>query len=398
MGMTNAFRVPQVIYSGRGSLQALSDEAPRFGTKALIVSDRIMSELGYVRRVEALLTQAGIACALYAEVNTEPTDTYVAQGLYVLNENDCDLVVAIGGGSCIDTAKAIAVMAVNDGYIGDYMAFRKSFTEKPIPLIAIPTTAGTGSEVTSVTVITNTKDDIKMMIRQPELIPAVAIVDAELTLSSPPHVTAATGIDALCHAIEAYISRHRQPLTDVLALSAIEKIVNNIGKAYRDGDDLDAREEMSIAAMQAGMAFTNASVCLVHGMSRPIGAMFHVPHGVSNAMLLSTVMEYSKAACLDRLAEIGRVLHLHEGVSSDEQVADAVVRQLEQLCADLAIPNMQQWGIDRERFEAVLDKMATDAIASGSPANNPKVPSHDEIVRLYRKAYSAAFAATHSRS
>ncbi|MCL6453349.1 MAG: iron-containing alcohol dehydrogenase [Alicyclobacillus sp.] len=387
------FRVPPVIYSGRGSLQALATVAPTLGTKALVVTDQVMSNLGYPARVCEMLHHAGVAHAVYAGVNTEPTDVHVDEGLQLFRDAHCDFIVAIGGGSCIDAGKAVAVMAVHDGYIGDYMAERKWFDNQPAPLVAIPTTAGTGSEVTSVTVITNTRDDVKMMIRQPALIPSVAIVDAELTLSSPPKVTAATGIDALCHAVEAYLSRRRQPLTDALALSAIDKIMRSIERAYADGQDLEAREQMSMAAMQAGMAFTNASVCLVHGMSRPIGALFHVPHGISNAMLLPTVLRYSAPDCEDRLADIGRTLNPDLRSVSDEAAAADVLRRVDQLCANLAIPNMQQWGIHPVAFEDALDKMATDAIASGSPANNPKVPSHGEIVELYRAAYSAQFAA-----
>lgn len=383
------FTVPRVIYTGIKSLEKLATAAPSIGSKVLIVTDEIMAGLGHVERVASLLQKSGLAYAVYAGVNAEPTDVHVDEALGVFKDTKCDVVIGLGGGSCIDAAKAVAVMAVHEGYIGDYIGGGKLFDKTPIPLIAIPTTAGTGSEVSSVTVITNTKDGIKMMIRQAALTPSVAIVDPLLTVSSPPKVTAATGIDALCHAIEAYISQRRQPLTDTLAMSAIQKILSHIGRAYADGQDLEARQAMSIAAMEAGMAFTNASVCLVHGMSRPIGAMFHVPHGVSNAMLLPTVLEYSKDACTDRLANIGRVLHLGAMGASDTDMAASTVQYVTQLCASLDIPNMKQWGIDENEFTVTLEKMATDAIASGSPANNPKVPTHEEIVELYKSAYAA---------
>ena len=387
MSSVGDFRVPSVVYTGIGSVEKLAAVVPSLCSKVLIVTDKIMTDLGHVARIEEQLTKAGLAYAVYAGVNAEPTDVHVDEALRVFYNTDCDAVIGFGGGSCIDAAKAVSVMAVHAGYIGDYMGGNKLFDKTPVPLIAIPTTAGTGSEVTSVTVITNTKADIKMMIRQQALIPLAAIVDPMLTVSSPPKVTAATGIDALCHAIEAYISKRRQPLTDTLAMSAIQKIVNNISRAYADGEDLEAREAMAIAAMEAGMAFTNASVCLVHGMSRPIGAMFHVPHGVSNAMLLPTVLAYSKDACTDRLANIGRALNLGAEGDSDDDVATRTVHHVTDLCAKLDIPNMKQWGIDENEFTYALDKMASDAIASGSPANNPKVPSHDEIVALYKTAY-----------
>jgi alcohol dehydrogenase class IV len=294
-------------------------------------------------------------------------------------------------GTSIYAAKAVSVIATNGGYIGDYMGGKKAIRQDPVPLIAIPTTAGTGSEVTSVTVISNTKDDIKMMIRHPHFIPKIAIVDPMLTLSTPPHVTAATGVDALCHAIEAFISRRAQPLTDILALSAIELITKNLRIAYNNGDDLDAREKIALASMQAGAAFPNSSVTLVHGMSRPIGALFHVPHGVSNAMLLPAVIEFTKDSAIDRLAVVGRTICPDLKGLNNEEMADLTIVEIKQLCQDLNIPNMKTWGIDKEKFDRVVSKMATDAIDSGSPGNNPRVPTHEEIVSLYDHCYDYDF-------
>ncbi|MCL6601228.1 MAG: iron-containing alcohol dehydrogenase, partial [Alicyclobacillus macrosporangiidus] len=278
-------------------------------------------------------------------------------------------------------------------YIGDYMGGRTPIPNAPIPVIAIPTTAGTGSEVTDVTVITNTAEDIKMMIKHPAFLPAVAVVDPLLTLSSPPSVTAATGVDALCHAIEAYISRRAQPMTDTLALTAIDAIVKHLRRAYQDGQDVEARERMAVAAMQAGAAFSNASVCLVHGMSRPIGAVFHVPHGISNAMLLPAVLEYTLDAAVARLAVIARVVNPALANVSDRDAAVALVADVKRLCRDLNIPNLRGWGIDKTAFDEAVAKMARDAIASGSPGNNPRVPSAEEIEALYQVAYDYDFSA-----
>ncbi|MDN4593083.1 iron-containing alcohol dehydrogenase [Polycladomyces subterraneus] len=389
--MINEFRIPSVVLYGRDSFSQVGVHAANLGSKALIVSDRIMEKLDYIRRCEQLLDQAGVASVSYLGVNSEPTDQHVATALELFQKENCDLLIAIGGGSCLDAAKAVSIVAVNGGYIGDYIGGKKEIAHQPIPLIAVPTTAGTGSEVTSVTVITNTTNDVKMMIKHPAFIPAVAIVDPILTLSSPPHVTAATGIDALCHAIEAYLSRRAQPLTDTLALSAIRLISQNIRTVYENGDHIVARENMALAAMQAGMAFSNASVCLVHGMSRPIGAIFHVPHGISNAMLLPAVLEFSKEACIERLACIGRVFSEDLKSVSDVEAADAVVSMIKQLCLDLDIPNMKQQGIDRTEFERVVDKMAADALESGSPGMNPRIPTHAEIVELYHYCYDYNF-------
>ncbi|WP_421072846.1 iron-containing alcohol dehydrogenase [Pelotomaculum propionicicum] len=385
------FRMTQVLFYGRGSFSTIGEQTALRGSKALIISDHIMEKLGVLSRCEKHLEQAEVAYTAYLNVDTEPSDIHVAESLDLLLREKCDVIVAVGGGSCIDTAKAVAVLASNGGYIGDYIGMKTPIKKDPVKLIVVPTTAGTGSEVTSVTVINNSKDDVKMMIKNLAFMPSVAIVDPVLTLSLPPHVTAATGIDALCHAVEGYISRLAQPLTDILALSAIKLIWENLKLAYTNGSDIDARENMSLAATQAGMAFSNSSVCLVHGMSRPIGAMFHVPHGVSNAMLLPGVLEFTKGHATERLAVIGRLLKPELQNKRDQEVVETLLQDLIQLCKDLKIPNMKTWGIERDKFEQVVAKMATDALASGSPANNPRVPSVEETIELYRYCYDYNF-------
>ncbi|UOF91361.1 iron-containing alcohol dehydrogenase [Fodinisporobacter ferrooxydans] len=392
------FRVPQTVFYGRDSFSKVGEQAARLGNKVLLISDRIMEKIGNIERCQHFLKEAGIPYALYLDVNSEPTDVHVAESLAVFQQEQCDVIVAVGGGSCIDAAKAVAVLATNGGYIGDYMGGKTPIKKTPVPLVAVPTTAGTGSEATNVTVITNTAEDIKMMIKHPAFTAAVAIVDPILTISSPAHVTAATGVDALCHAVEAYISRLAQPLTDTLALSAIEAIGKNLRTAYQNGADIDAREQMALASMQAGMAFSNASVCLVHGMSRPIGAVFHVPHGVSNAMLLPAVLEFTKESCKEQLAVIGKLLRPDVAGGSTDELADVTIMEIKQLCRDLNIPNMKTWGIDQKIFAQAVSKMATDAIASGSPGNNPRVPSHEEIVQLYHICYDYDFSQNNTES
>ena len=385
-------RTPQTTYYGRKAFDNVGTEAALKGKKALIVSDKIMDSLGYVKECQSLLQKQKIQSEVYLGVNSEPTDQYVAEALNVLKREQCDIVISLGGGSCIDTAKAIAVLATNEGYIGDYMGGNKIAANDPVSHIAIPTTAGTGSEATDVTVITNTKNDVKMMIKQPAFMPDVAIVDPLLTLSSPKNVTAATGVDALSHAIEAYLSKKAHPMTDTLALSAMKLILDNLLIAYNDGENVDAREAMSLGSYQAGIAFSNASVCLVHGMSRPIGALFHVPHGISNAMLLPAVLEFSKEACIDRLADIGRIFKPESERLSNEEAAEIAVKSVKELCQQLNIPNLKGWGIDQQAFETAVDKMAVDAIDSGSPANNPRVPTFSELVDLYHVCYEYQFS------
>lgn len=392
-----AFRTPKAIFYGRGSFESVGKEAVQRGKKALIVSDKIMEQLGNVGRCRQLLATEGVESIVYAGVNSEPTDHYVQESLDFLLAENCDIIISLGGGSCIDTAKAIAVLAKNEGYIGDYRGGQKLATQPPIPHIAIPTTAGTGSEATDVTVITNTTNDVKMMIKQPAFMPDVAIVDPLLTLSSPKPVTAATGVDALSHAIEAYLSKRAHPMTDTIALSAMKLIVENILTAYDDGENIDARESMSLGSLQAGMAFTNASVALVHGMSRPIGALFHVPHGFSNAMLLPAVLEFSKDACVERLANLGRIFKPNH-VLTDQEAADIAVESVKELCQKLRIPNLKEWGIQEETFTQAISKMAEDALDSGSPANNPRVPTKGELENLYRDCYDYQFSTPEVKS
>lgn len=392
MTVISKFEMPNHVVYGADSLNQLGEITVKHGKKALIVSDRIMEKIGYVKKCVELLEAQGVATAFYLDANTEPTDVFVDDALKICQEFEADVIVTIGGGSCIDTAKAVSVVATNGGYVGDYMGGKKIAAVPPIPLIAIPTTAGTGSEATDVTVITNTKADIKMMIKQHAFLPKVAIVDPLLTMSAPKHVTAATGIDALCHAMESYISKKAQPMTRIFSKSAIQSIIQNIKHVYDHGDDVAAREKLSIAALEAGVAFSNASVTLVHGMSRPVGALFHVPHGVSNAMLLPAVLEFSREAAKEDLAELARLILDNTAEKTAEELTDELIQTVKQLCSDLEIPNMEGWGIDRTEFEAAVDKMATDAIASGSPGNNPRVPTHAEIVELYKICYDYNFA------
>lgn len=382
----NIFEMPQKLVYGKDALKNLGDCAKQHGDKVLIVSDQVMEKLGYLDTITKNLEQAGLPTVSYLGANTEPSDIYVDEALTLFNDNQCEVIVTVGGGSCIDTAKAVAVVATNGGYIGDYMK-DKIATKAPVPLIAIPTTAGTGSEVTDVTVINDTTHHIKMMIKQSAFLPKVALVDPALTLTSPQNVTAATGLDALCHSMESYFSRKAQPMTQTFSLAAIEKIMSYLEQAYQDGSNFEARNAMSLAATQAGLAFSNASVTLIHGMSRPIGSLFHVPHGISNAMLLPAVLDYTRDAAIEPLSEIQHHLHPEETGTSAE-LADRFIQSVKEICQKLAIPNLKDWGIEEKAFEDALDKMAEDALASGSPSNNPKIPTHDEIVELYRICYT----------
>lgn len=381
------FRMPQVLLQGPGSLALMGKEVKRLGKKKpLLVTDEIMEKAGYADQVKAILVEAGCEVAVYNGVGGEPGDKHVEAGLAEYKKNDCDFLVALGGGSPIDTAKAIGILETNGGKITDYMGADK--VAKPIPpLVCIATTSGTGSEVTKFTIIADTAKDVKMLIASPFIIPTVAVADPALTLSVPPSVTAATGLDAFCHAIEAFVTKKEQPMCDVLALNAVRLVSENLRKAWCNGDDLEARANMMLASTQAGMAFNNASVTLIHGMSRPIGAVFHVPHGISNAVLLPVWAEYTYIAKPEKFALVAEAMGETVAGLPVLEAAHKAVDAIMKLCRDVEIPPIRELIKDKEEFEKRLEKMAHDAVASGSPGNNPRFVTEPRIVELYKKAY-----------
>lgn len=353
----------------------------------MVVTDAGMLKLGVLEQVLSILRDARIDVAVFADVQPDPTDRNVLEGLTRYRAAGAEAVVALGGGSAIDCAKVIAMLTANPLPMSQYMGYHKVL-RSGAPLIAIPTTAGTGSEATKVAVITDTERDVKMMMLDVQLLPTVALVDYRLTLSMPPALTAAVGVDTLTHGIEAYVSRKANALTDPIALSCIRLVSQHLRAAFREPGNELAREGMMLAATQGGMAFSNSSVCLVHGMSRPIGALFHVPHGLSNAVLLPTVTRYSIAGAPGRYAVVARAFGCASEKDSDDRAIHNLVEALESLNRDLEVPPLRDCkGVDAARFERSLDKMANDALASGSPQNNPRVPTAEEIVQLYRQAW-----------
>ncbi|MFH0962950.1 MAG: iron-containing alcohol dehydrogenase [Planctomycetota bacterium] len=385
--MPNVFSIPSRVLTGAGSFASLADEVARLGAqKPLIVSDPGMEKAGLVEKARANLSAARLRASAFTGVQPDPTMDNVVAGLAALRENACDSVLALGGGSSIDCAKAVAVLATNPGSIRDYQGANK-IPNAGLPLLAIPTTAGTGSEVTRVCIITDTERNVKMLLIDPHLMPTVAIVDPELTYSMPPALTAGTGVDALTHAIEAYVSVKHQPITDALALSAVRRLSANLLRAFRNPADKEARSEALQGSLEAGMAFSNSSVCLVHGMSRPIGACFHLPHGLSNAILLPTVVEYSLPGAPERYRDLALAMGLAVDPADLDAAGRALVAALRKLNRDVKIPGPRELGIDRAQWEKLAPKMAGDALASGSPNNNPRVPAADEIVALYMKLW-----------
>jgi alcohol dehydrogenase len=350
------FYAPRAIRFGAGTRLELPQQLEAFQAKRpLIVTDAWVVNSGAVPELPG--------ARVFSEVQPDPTDLNVAAGLEAFDQHQADSIVAIGGGSPIDCAKAIR-------------------HQRPgTALIAIPTTAGTGSEATYVMVITDTKSNVKRPLKTPSILPDAAIVDFELTMSMPKPLTAYVGVDTLTHGIEAFVASTASAMTDVMAESSMRLTHRHLRAAWSDGADRGAREGMSLAALQAGMAFGNSSTALVHGMSRPMGAVFHIPHGLSNAVLLPAVTNFSWPGSPDRYSNICGYLEI-------SPTREDLVGYLERLNRDLEIPRLRDICPGGEAaFRAALPKMADDALASGSPGVNPVVPTAEEIIQLYWEAW-----------
>ncbi|MDC0173342.1 iron-containing alcohol dehydrogenase [Gammaproteobacteria bacterium] len=383
--MSSRIILPRVLQIGAGASKEVGVILKNMGLhRPLIVTDKIMVQLSYIERIMECMNDMDISADVFDDTVPEPTVHSIRAGVDQVRSGNYDCIIALGGGSPIDSAKAIAILGKYGGEMRDYK-FPRIVDEPGLPIIAIPTTAGTGSEVTKVTVITDETTDEKMMCLGVGFMPVVALVDYELSLSVPARTTADTGIDAMTHAIEAYVSKKASLYTDTQAIAAMKLLGPNLRRVFHDGSDQQAREQMMLGATLAGAAFSNASVALVHGMSRPIGASYHVPHGLSNAMLLPAVTEYSIPAAADRYADCARAIGVADENDTTETANRKLMDELHALNKELQVPSPEAFGIDREHFLGNLNSMANQALASGSPANNPRVPDANEIIELYKK-------------
>lgn len=383
--MAREFIVPGQMITGSGALTMAAAVLGQLGKKAMIVTDKVMIQLGNCEKVEAVLKDQGVAYTVYSEITGEPTDVMIENGLKQYKEEGCDFLVALGGGSPIDSMKAIGALVVSGGNISDYMG--KIIDVEMPPMAAIPTTAGTGSEATQFTIITDTKKDIKMLLKGKVLMPSLAIIDPQFTMTAPPKITAATGLDALCHAVEAYTSGKAQTLSDTFAMSAVKRIFSYLPAAFHDGKDEEARVEMSVAALEAGIAFNNASVTLIHGMSRPIGALFHIAHGLSNAMLLKECLSFALEGAYERFAELGRAIGAASDADSEKEASQKFLAAVVDLTKELEIPTLEEFGVDREAFFHAIGKMASDAMDSGSPQNTRRTITQADIEQMYKNLW-----------
>lgn len=383
--MAYEFSLPKKTIMGENALEASGETLKSFGEKAFIVSGKVVTKMGTVKILTDYMTELDIKFEIFNDITGEPTDTMIEAGVKAYKDAGCDFCIAIGGGSPLDSGKAIAAMTELEGNICDYMG--TSIEGKFPKLVLIPTTAGTGSEATKFSIITDTKNNVKMLLKGEALLPDLAIIDYKFSMTSPKSVTAATGMDALTHAVEAYTSKKANPLTDTYALSAIKRIFKYLPIAYKDGENKKAREEMALAAYEAGVCINNSSVTLVHGMSRPIGALFHVAHGISNAMLIKECLSYVIDGCYEKFANIARAVNEGNDKLSDKEAAEEFINELDKICRICEIPTLKEYGINKVEFYEVMDKMAEDAMNSGSPSNTIKDISKQDLINIYEKLW-----------
>lgn len=379
----NVFRSPEKLFYGAGAVRNIGEAVKKYGNRAMIVTGKNSSKKnGSLDRIISVLDSTGIEAFPFAEVESDPSVDIVNKGTDFAKRSGIDVIVALGGGSPLDAAKAIGVMVTNPGTIADYE--KKSPEIDGLPVVAVPTTAGTGSEVSRFVVITDTERHLKLLIGGDTMVPKAAILDPELTVTMPASVTGATGMDALTHAIESYISKAAQPLTEVHSLAAIKLISANLIKAIVSPDDLAARSDMLLGQLHAGYAFSNASVALVHSMSRPLGAYFGVPHGLGNAILLPAVMKFNRTACPEKFADIAAAMGENTAGLTLRESSVLAVTAVHSLYAETGLPTtLRAVGVTRES----IPKLAQDAFASGSTLNNPRRPSVDEIIGIYGEIY-----------
>ncbi len=377
------FGIPSFVHFGEGASKKLGEMAAGMGAKkAFVMYDKGVKAAGIVDGLIATLKAAGVEAVEFDGVLPNPPDTMVEEAAALARAANVDIVVAVGGGSSIDSAKAINILLTNPSPINQYDGIN-TVKVPGKPLIAIPTTSGTGSEVTAFSIVTDTVRKKKMVIGGQFVGATIALADPLLTVGMPPKITASTGMDALTHAIEAYVSKGAMIPTDVLALKAIDLICNNIVKATKSGSDIEARSNMLLGSMMAGFAFTNAVLGLVHSIAHPLSAHFNLPHGVANAIGLPYVMEFNVPAATAKFKDIAVAMAIDVTGMTDTDAAQAAVALVRNLNRELEIPTLKECGISREMF----DRLAEDALKEVSTFFNPRDPSKEDVLAILEKAY-----------
>ncbi|MEK4111065.1 alcohol dehydrogenase [Paenibacillus sp. DS2363] len=379
---THAYYVPPVNLMGRGCLQEAGQMIEQMGIrKALVVSDRQLITSGVAEQVLSILRKSGLDYVVYDEVQPNPTCQNVHDGLQVFQDHGCDAIISIGGGSPQDAAKGIGIVATNGGHIREYEGFHQS-KHKSVPLVAVNTTAGTSSEVTINYVITDEERKVKMVMVDRNSLVSLSVNDPELMLSKPASLTAATGMDALTHAVEAMVTPGGFTVTSATAAAAVELIFEYLPRAVRDGSDLEAREHMTYACFLGGIAFNNAGLGYVHAMAHQLGGVYDLPHGVCNAMLLPYVEELNAKHVPGKFRHIAKAIGMDVKGRSDEECSDYVIEATRQLSKEVGIPEkLSELGVKDPDVELLADNAMKDACAPG----NPYQPSKDEVMELFRK-------------
>lgn len=375
--------MPTINLMGFGSAKKIGEQIALTGRKkAFIVTDKGLSETGIPETITNYIKEAGFEAVVWDNTCANPTDVNVHEGVKAFQENECDLIISLGGGSPHDCAKGIKLVVDNGGKINDYEGIDKS-TKSVTPLIAINTTAGTASEITRFCIITDTARKVKMAIVDWRTTPTASINDPELMVAMPASLTAATGMDALTHAVEAYVSTIATPVTDCAAIKAIELVSQWLQKAVEDGNDMEARNQMTYAELLAGMAFNNASLGYVHAMAHQLGGFYDLPHGVCNAILLPHVCEFNLDAKLERFADIAKALGENiKGLTSEEGAKKGIVA-IKRLSQVINIPaNLAELGVKEEDLEI----MATNAMKDACSFTNPKTATLEDVVGVYKNA------------
>ena len=372
------FSLPPNTHIGAGAIACIGSLLQDWQAHhAFIVIDEVVERLGLAAPMFRSLDQAQLRYTVFRQPVGEPESDVVERGAVECLQSQCDTLIAIGGGSAIDSAKAIAVLAANPNVCVQDLLNPSNIRHKRVPMVAIPTTAGTGSEATNVTVITDSRSQHKQVIAHPDMIPDIALIDACLMIQLPPSFTAATGVDALTHAVEAYVAKNATPLTRALAYQALRMIGQSLSLATGCGDNISAREDMALASYMAGVAFSNAGLGLTHAMSHQIGAQYHIPHGVANAIMLPSVMSFNELVCKRDFSDIGLALSGEIMPSAD------VIRWIQNWIVELGLPaNLAQAGAREADFEA----MAEEAMKDYCLATNPRLVSQAQIVQVYQHA------------
>lgn len=375
--------MPTVNLMGAGAAKKVGEQVKSLGGKhALIVTDVVLNKMGMADTIKSYIEAEGIKVTVYDGAEPNPTDKNVHDGVKVLQDNGCDVIISLGGGSPHDCAKGVGIVAANGGNIREYEGVDKS-TKPMVPLIAVNTTAGTASEMTRFCIITDTDRHVKMAIVDWRCTPNVAINDPLMMMAKPPALTAATGMDALTHAVEAYVSVAATPVTDSAALMAIKLISENLRTAVANGSNFEARDAMAYAEFLAGMAFNNASLGYVHAMAHQLGGLYNLPHGVCNAILLPHVCKYNLIATPKRFAEIAAAMGENIDGLAVRDAADVAIASIEQLSADIGIPaGLNGLGVQ----EKDIQLMAENAMKDACSLTNPRLATLEDIMQVYRSA------------